>query len=177
MAGTPSKGPGMKSMGASQGKQMPSSSKGKLAPSGPVANPMHIRKGPGPTKLPGTAKGQLGKALTVHPNHKSKVNRSAEIYPEKKGLYPKGMKGTESTTDKSNPVKLPGTNRSFASKVKSANGNNALNKAKNAKTYVGPKGMKGAPEQGEYVKGTGSTLRKSAMSNYSAPKGQTKNPK
>ena len=143
------------------------SSKGKLAPAGPVCNPNHINRGPGGTKLPGTSKGQLGKAIVAHPNHKS-ATKPANVDPVKKGDYPSGMKGKNSTEDKSNPAKLPSKNRSNAGQGK------AQGRSGNAKTYSGPKGMKGSPEQGEYVKGTASTLGAKAPTNYSPPKGRTK---
>lgn len=142
-----------------------SSSKGKLAPAGPVCDPQHINRGPGPTKLAGTAKGQLGK-LTMHPNHKSKVTRAANIDKQSPGAYPTGMKGSNSKMDKSGrKAKLPSTNRSNAGQG---------GKSSPGGTYSGPKGMKGSPEQAEYVRGTASTMAAKAPTAYRAPKGTTK---
>ena len=110
-----------------------------LAPNGPVESGIpRSTSGPNGTKLPGTAKGQLGKAVVPHPNAKSKTNRPAAI--EKK----------------SNPMALPSKNRSAAGK----SGSNNTSSGKNAKTYTGPKGMSAAPEQLELVKGSASTLPK-----------------
>lgn len=141
------------------------SSKGKLAPAGPVANPNHINRGPAGTKLPGTAKGQLGKAIVAHPNAKSKSTKAANVDPAKKGVYPKGMRGKNSTMDKSGrKVKLPSTNRSNAGQGKTSGGRTG--------TYSGPKGMKGSSEQAELVKGSASSLSSKLPTGYGAPKGK-----
>ena len=112
----------------------------------------------------GAPKGKLAPASpVVHPNHKSKVNRASNVDPqEANSAYPEGMKRTNSTKDKSNPVKLPATNRSGAGKASAARSKNL--KGAKGSSYSGPKGMKGS----------GNTKQSQQISGKSVGRGDTK---
>lgn len=125
----------------------------ELAPRDMVARPEHINRGPGPTKLSG--KGKLAPVLVQHPNHKSSHARPSNVDEQKQNpAYPAGMKRTNSTADKSNPVALPSKNRSNAGKASAGRSKNL--KGAKGSSYSGPKGMKGSGnmKQAQQVSGT-----------------------